>query len=64
MDKVSDNDGCDNMIDFVEDFHLSKVKQFKGFCRNMQQLKFRRQMWEDSLQLTKREFIGKYKSEA
>jgi len=48
---------------FIEKFRLSKVMDWNKFVRNMQQLKFRRQMWGDALQLTKRDFVKKYKRE-
>ena len=48
---------------FIERFNLSIFtdKYFGLFIKNIQQLKFRKKMWEDSLSLNKKEFIRKYK---
>jgi len=51
---------------FIAKFNLptfSDIHCFGRFINNIQQLKFRRQMWQDSLDLTKREFLKKYKKE-
>lgn len=52
-----------NRVYFIKKFHLPKSKRLRDFNANMQQLKFRKKMWEDSLDLTKREFVKKYKRE-
>ena len=58
---VSSFDCFNNAFYFQEKFSLDRREQFQGFDINMQQLKFRKKMWEDSLSLNKKEFIRKYK---
>jgi len=56
-------DCVNNASYFQERFNLDTRRQFKGFDLNMERLRFRRRMWQDSLDLTKREFVKKYKKE-
>ena len=53
----------DNYYYLVDKFNLSQKVQFKDFTENMEQVEFRRKMWQDALDMCKKDFVKKYKKE-